>query len=356
VRVFVWEYLTSGACTGEPIADSLVREGAAMLTALLRDVQAIDGCTAVTVWDNRLGTLDLPGVEIAAPGDGDEREQYRRLARECDRTFLVAPEFAGILAQRRRWIDDAGGRCIGCTVPAIELCADKLRLAAHLTERGLRTPETVLLGGDPVSLGEIRGLTPPARLDRFPTVVKPRDGAGSQSTYLVENADELRRLDLSTRGWPAEFIAQPFIAGQAVSMAALVAEGGRQVSLLPMAAQRLSADGRFTYLGGEAPTLRDAARDTAPAVAVEQLVRRAIAVVPGLEGYVGFDLVLPTAAPLEPVLIEINPRLTTSYVGYRRLAEDNLAQQMLFPSRCTAAIRWRPGRVTFQPDGTTRYE
>src|SRR5205823_3360911 len=88
---------------------------------------------------------------------------------------------------------------------------------------------------------------------------------------------------------------------------------------LAPAAQHVSNDGRFRYLGGTIPL---------PAGLAERAIRVAqqtIDCVPGLRGYVGVDIVLGET----DWLIEINPRLTTSYVGLRALAEGNLAELMV---------------------------
>jgi predicted ATP-grasp superfamily ATP-dependent carboligase len=81
------------------------------------------------------------------------------------------------------------------------------------------------------------------------------------------------------------------------------------------------------------------------------VARRAVECVPGLAGYVGVDVVLGE----RDWVIEINPRLTTSYVGLRALAEDNLAAAMIrvATGEAAAPIRWRDGAVTFRPDGVT---
>ena len=54
--------------------------------------------------------------------------------------------------------------------------------------------------------------------------------------------------------------------------------------------------------------------------------------------------------------IEVNPRLTTSYVGLRALAEFNLADAMLkvAAGEDVEPFRWKPGRVRFAPDGAGR--
>ena len=48
-----------------------------------------------------------------------------------------------------------------------------------------------------------------------------------------------------------------------------------------------------------------------------------MSLIPGLTGYVGVDLVLTEDSAL---LIEINPRLTTSYIALRQVTPVNLAK------------------------------
>ena len=317
-----------------------------MLRALLLDVKRIPDGSAVTLWDARLDPPQLPGVEVVTVADRrSEEAQFRRLVRECDATLIIAPEFDGMLARRRRWVDELGGLAVGSTVEAINFCADKLSLSRVLTEQGILTPQTVVLDAE-------RRESPLA----FPLVVKPRDGAGSQHTFLVRDARELRDLPLSRDGWPREFVCQPFVAGRALSAAAIVERTSRLVRVFPVGLQRLSNEGRFQYLGGEIPADRKGAggEDRATAGlqnAAEQLVRKVAGSIRGLAGYVGFDFVLPEGR-MEPVLIEVNPRLTTAYVGYRQIADENLAERMIFPERRPGEIRWRNKQVVFKPDGS----
>jgi predicted ATP-grasp superfamily ATP-dependent carboligase len=155
-------------------------------------------------------------------------------------------------------------------------------------------------------------------------VFKPRHGAGSQATFLVRNELELSRCSAQARdeSFTGEAILQPFVPGQPASVAFLLG-AGRCIPLWP-AAQHLSDDGRFRYLGGAAP-LPESLRRRAGSIA-----ERAVACVPGLRGYVGVDLVLGDVADgSADMVIEINPRLTTSYIGLRQLTKANLAEWML---------------------------
>jgi predicted ATP-grasp superfamily ATP-dependent carboligase len=117
--------------------------------------------------------------------------------------------------------------------------------------------------------------------------------------------------------------------------------------MLPPCWQRLSDDGRFTYEGGamiEVPEL--ARRATA-------LAAGALDAMPAALGFVGVDLVLgndPDGG--EDVVIEINPRLTTSYVGLRRAVKQNLAQAIVDVAEGREVeLALRPNLVEFSADG-----
>jgi len=76
--------------------------------------------------------------------------------------------------------------------------------------------------------------------------------------------------------------------------------------------------------------------------------------VPGLRGYVGVDLVLgPNDDGNEDWVIEINPRLTTSYIGLRVVAKANLAEAMLrvVGGEIVPPLDWHPDVVHFHADG-----
>jgi predicted ATP-grasp superfamily ATP-dependent carboligase len=219
---------------------------------------------------------------------------------------------------------------------------DKLALSRHLRDRGVPSPESRLFHPDEEF--------PPAV---YPLVWKPRFGAGSQATFLVQHPQELRTcIDRArSEGWEGDALLQPLLSGMAASVAFLT--GPRScIPLLP-AAQRLSDDGRFHYQGGSIPLPGELA---ARAV---QIAARALQTICDLRGYVGVDVILGLAEDgSSDAVIEINPRLTTSYVGLRALAESNLAEALLHIAMGEDGPRlvWRPGVVEFDPDGTVRWQ
>jgi predicted ATP-grasp superfamily ATP-dependent carboligase len=138
-------------------------------------------------------------------------------------------------------------------------------------------------------------------------------------------------------------IAQQYVPGFAASVAFLI--GPSAVVPLVPCEQLLSTDGHWQYHGGRLPIASDLA---ARALRVAD---QAVRCVPGMLGYAGVDVVLGNDG--RDWAIEINPRLTTSYVGLRALARFNLAEAMLAVVRgeplpdLTMHDRW----IEFTPDG-----
>ncbi len=343
MKVFVSEFVCGGAWPHERIESTLAREGRAMLTALIEDIARLPSCQVVTTWDARLPAYTLQNCEVRVAGSAaDEWTLFRELVRDSDVVWVIAPETNGELLKRAlqfRLINESESprlpprRFVGASDQAIELTSDKLPLAAWFQERSIPTPETL-----PFNPADRQAVRWPE-----PTIIKRRDGAGSQDMFLVQDGFDLwnARHELGRLNEPETFIQQPFIAGQALSVALLIAADGTILEVLPVAEQHLSNDGHFKYLGGRIPA------DIPPESArvVQQLAERACRAISGLTGYIGCDIVLTEAAPQQPVLIEINPRLTTSYLGYRQLTDDNIPARLLKAN--SPPLRWKSEPITF---------
>jgi predicted ATP-grasp superfamily ATP-dependent carboligase len=338
MRVFVYEHLC-GSTLAAPASASLCAEGWAMLAAVVEDFTRCPEIEPITLLHPSLLPLAAAwpaGVRIEVAGE-DEEGRFRTLAASADGTLVIAPEFDDILATRCRWVEEAGGRLLGPSAAAVRRTADKLELSRWFLDAGIPTPPAL-------SLPCAAPLPWP-----LPWVCKPRDGAGSQATFLIERAEDLATCMDRARaeGWEGETIVQPYLPGQAASVACLVGPG--RVVALPAAQQRLSSDGRFHYEGGILPLPRPL-----PSGRAQQLAKRAVRVVPGLLGYVGVDLIVGDAADGSgDAVVEINPRLTTSYVGLRRLALFNVAEALLalVAGKPRPGFAWRRGIVQFFADG-----
>jgi hypothetical protein len=342
LQVFVSEYVCGGGWPEAEISGSLAVEGRAMLTAIVDDLSRIPSVEVVTTWDARLGAPPFRGARThRVKSPAEENALFERLAAESNATLVIAPETDGVLFARCQAVEAAGGRLLGPRSRAVALCADKLRLAEHLRTAGVNTIATEVWDFSNQTAGQ--GGAPPLP---FPIVVKPRDGAGSQLTRLIAGSAELEQFrgdhDAPTH---AKLIIQPYVPGKPCSVALLISPSGREIEVLPPAEQLLSADGRFTYRGGRVPSR------TSDWSALQTAAWGACQIVPGLRGYVGVDLIVPEQGPSNPIVVEINPRLTTSYLGYRAIASENIAEWLLLPTRFRRPIQWRQGSVEFDAAG-----
>jgi predicted ATP-grasp superfamily ATP-dependent carboligase len=183
----------------------------------------------------------------------------------------------------------AGCEVLASGSPALAVARSKRATAHWLEARGIAAVATRALEA------------PPAPATAW--VVKPDDGAGAVDTVLVNDPAALaqRRREAEGRG----FVVQPFLAGEPLSLSLLAQDG--EAWLLSCNRQDVTViDGRFCYRGGMVGGAE------ARRAALAPLAARIAAALPDLWGYVGVDVI---DGPEGPVVLEINPRLTTSYIG-----------------------------------------
>lgn len=331
MKVFVFESVTGGGHLGKaPPPGSLCREGAAMLAALAQDFARLDGCNVWAMRDARLPRLAAkewpcePQIEWYPVATAEAtRRTFDTLARQADWTVVIAPELEGELLAWCQRVEAVGGRLLGPSPGVVALASDKEATCQRLSAAGVPVPPGITL-------------QPGQRVPQgfgFPAVVKPCWGAGSQGVRMVQSPraaqQAVAKLGVTCR-------LERFYPGQAASVAVLC--GPASCRPLVPCTQRLSSDGRFRYRGGALPLPAPLARRAA------RLALRAVKSLPRPSGFLGVDLVLGSdRRGHEDVVIEINPRLTTSYVGLRQAAVCNLAGAML------AAVQGRPCRLCFRP-------
>jgi tyramine---L-glutamate ligase len=328
MKIFVYEYLSGGGTWNRPVGDndlSLLREGEAMVEAIAADFAAVDNTEVVVARDIRLPPLSLAAITMVHVASArDERHIFQHEAEKADWTLLISPETSNLLLERSRIVEAAGGRLLSPQPACIAITGDKNTTASLLASRGVPVPREI-----PTHGGKLHG---PIRSDRV-LVIKPVDGCGSQGVRLVTANDLLDRDWGDESAWRIE----EYVPGIPASVAVLC--GPNQCHALPACKQRLSADGRFTYQGGCVPLDADHNRRAA------RLALAAVKALPEPQGYLGVDLVLGEAVDGSgDRVIEINPRLTTSYIGLRAASRTYLAAAML------EVARGRPPDLCFADD------
>jgi len=281
-----------------------------MLEAVLADFRAWGTVRTVTTHDRRLTRRPRGADDVVDVAPGEHEAVLTDLLETCEAALVIAPEMDGVLARLSALVEATGAFLLGSRPMAVAVATDKWACYEHFRAAGLPTPETRL-----VRRADL--LVEAARFG-FPLVVKPVDGVGCEGVCRVGAPEELiaaqEILAQTTRC--EKILLQRLVPGDHASVSLLVTDDGR-VRPLSLNGQRVVVGCPFTYRGGVVPL-----RHPLAARAFE-VAEGAVRQVPGLRGYVGVDLVL---ADGEAWLMEINPRLTTSYIGLRRVVSCNLAQ------------------------------
>ncbi len=272
--------------------------------------------------------------------EGDRDPLFRQAVRCSEAALLIAPEQEGRLEWLCRIVEEENRLLLGPSSGAVRLMSDKLATARCLAAAGLPAPRSERL---PFAAAARR------LLHRAPPfVLKPRDGCGGEGVVVVRKAAETASALRAVRRVTArsDLLVQDYAPGQHASVAVLA--GTSRVLPLALSRQCLASRGELRYQGGETPWRHPLERRALRLAcdAVEAVAHRA----QGVRGYVGVDLVL---APGRAWVIEINPRLTTSYLGLRRVVGFNLPRAILesvrggeVPERVVTR-----GRCRFQEDG-----
>ncbi|MEM9186627.1 MAG: ATP-grasp domain-containing protein [Planctomycetota bacterium] len=336
MHVFLYEWVTGGGMLGHQgaLPESLLVEGLAMAQAVAEDARRVPGWRATLLRDLRVPQLNAFGGELlTVDSRAAHDDAFARLCREADAVLLIAPEIDGDLLRTVGAAEAYGAKLASPNADFVELASNKHRTAAHLARAGVPVVDGILMPSD----------EPLPAHRSYPAVIKPNDGAGSGDIYVVAGPHDTPPASVGDRR------VEPLIPGTAASVAALSGPDGSTV--LPPCRQRLSIDGRLRYLGGATPL------PAGQAARAADLARRVVQAMPPTQGYFGIDLVLdPSPDGAGDRVIEVNPRLTTSYTGLRFAVCENLAERMVNTALGT------PGPVTVQPraiefgvDGTVSY-
>lgn len=312
MKLFVYEHITSGALAGQELPHSLADEGDLMLTAILQDLASHPQLELIILRDSRLTKINLPSGSplckvLWVDNNKHFTPQWEKALAYADTSFVIAPETNGQLEKTQQDILNSGSSYLGSSQSVSQLCTNKLKCYARLTSSNISTAPT-----------EVASQWEPSKLEcTGAVVIKPIDGAGCLNTLFFEHQSQAQNylqngssLDLST------LIVQPYIEGVAASLSLFISD--KTVTVLNINRQLISQQqSELIFRGTEANTIQ---ADEFPKNHAQEFAEEIYKTFPGLWGFVGVDFVL---SPSGPVLIEINPRLTTSYISLKSVLNFN---------------------------------
>lgn len=316
-RIAVYEWCCSGGAARGPagaasLPASFLREGRAMFLAVLRDA-ATDPGFVITAILGRGGPVtpdELPaGVGVRWADARHPDDVLVDVAAGDGSILLIAPESDGELARLAGLVRTAGGRALLPGDGFIELASDKHDSLLALAAAGLPVPAgRLLLPGES-----------PAPGFRLPAARKANGGAGCEG---LQRVDAVAGLAPAATGRERVEFWEP---GTPVGVSLLCGPSG----VFPLAAcvQSFEGSDRPTYVGGRLLADGDGG-DRALALGCRS-VRALIDRAGPAAGWVGVDMILGSRADgRDDRVLEINPRLTTSFVGLSVAAGGGLVRMI----------------------------
>lgn len=314
MKLFIYEHITSGALIDEPLPASLAREGNDMLIAIVQDLIELSTFELILLRDARLEPLtaiiDHSELKISTVNDqASFQNAYHAAMKGADAILPIAPETDGILNNIQHDILNSNKQLLASQTEAMHVCSDKYQCHQRLLANGLSSPTTVkasewLINKFSSSSGFI---------------TKPRDGAGCMDTLFMADSTLLEAWLMSSSHDLENTIIQPYVDGIAISLNVLSDKDGIQV--LAINKQHIQRhDKNLSFIGSTVNGVDPSIFSLSHASSLASKIHQAIS---GLWGFIGIDLIIHDS---DASIIDINPRLTTSYIGLKASLGINPAQ------------------------------
>ncbi len=301
------EFITGGGLCGEPLPDSLAKEGALMRDALLTDLSELP-YEIVTTTDYRVLARSAKPIlcsECITINKNDNVWQiWQTQMQAADAVWIIAPETGGILKKLTQMAGLKAALALGCGLASIEITSKKMATYLALDADGIASIPTYTFENWIKS--------------HWIWLAKPNDGAGCSDTACFNNPDDLENW-IEDNHKQMTHVIQAFQPGDAASISCVMQHG--KAHLLSCNTQYININNQMLrYSGGVINGMRDYWPQ------FEFIANRIAQALPDLAGYVGIDVIVDDD---EIIVVEINPRLTTSYIGLRESIGANPAELII---------------------------
>ncbi len=297
----MFEYITGGGLNKQALPDSLAAEGHLMLNALLENLISLNNLQITVMLDARCcDSISKHAINsVIIRPEHDVNDEFSKLVEQADLVWPIAPEFNGILQSLCQRVASLGKLLLTSPATAVAIAGNKFKTYELLDEHHIAVVPTRMLVGE---------YTP------GDWMIKPVDGVGCEDSYVVANSQDFEQI-VAAKG---SYIIQPHLQGEKTSLSCLFKQGRGWLVCVNLQHFKLS---------NRQYQLTDIAVNHHPDTCVYQLLIDKIAsAMPELWGYVGIDLI---ESAEQTWVLEINPRLTTSFVGIYDALGINIAEAVL---------------------------
>lgn len=306
MKILVFEYITGGGFNKQALPDSLADEGRSMLLALLDNLAQLPDLDVTVMTDRRLEhSLNTASHAVVIGPEHDVCEEFARLAGLSDSVWPIAPEFDGILQSLCQIVESLGKILLTSSAEAVAITGNKFKTYEWLNRHRIATVPTRMFDAD-------------CSFDKLKTggewIVKPVDGVACLDSYVLATRQDFELMAAR----PGSYIIQPHLQGEKTSLSCLFKQG--RGWLLAVNLQR------FEFIDQQYHLAEILVNYYSEQDKYQQLIADIAQALPELWGYVGIDLI---ETEQQTWVLEINPRLTSSFIGLQDALGVNVAATVL---------------------------
>lgn len=290
MKILITEFITGGGLIAESLPASLMKEGEMMLAAIVRDFSDLPEVQLTVTRDPRCSFENFPGQVHYHEIKSNYLHELAKLCHSVDAVLPIAPESDQILERVTRTILDEDKTLLASHPDEIHTTTSKLATSQLLQRNAIPVITTYTSGSDlPRSDGG--------------WIVKPDKGVGCDQVVYCETRTRLEQVITEI----PDGVIQPYVKGMPASLSLLCRQG--KTIVLGYNEQLISQRQNLLHYSGSRVNALVEYKTV-----LEQLAIAVVAALPGLWGFNGVDIILTEQGP---IVVEVNPRLTTSYVGLR---------------------------------------
>ena len=326
-KIFIFEFVSGGGYNQVDFPLSLFCEGYAMLRTTIEDFKKL-GFQIITLLDKRISHLarylKTNMVKLVKPED-EFLKIYTNYVKKSTFCFIIAPEFSKHLYNLTQIAKDLNKKILSINLNGVWLGTSKLETYKYFIANKVNTPKSYKI---PLKGGEMDVDFILQKFDQLGSsiIMKPEDGAGSELIYHFTTKDQILLLFERAKAnfdIARSYIVQEFIDGDDLSISIINRTNSEKIndrdqiilSINAQNVQNIDSNKDSYYLGGFTPVenykvLRNK---------FEKILKSMD--LTSFQGYFGIDFI--KKADNSIYFIEINPRLTTSYIGIRNILDFN---------------------------------
>jgi len=326
-KIFIFEFVSGGGYNQVDIPLSLFCEGYAMLRTTIEDFKKL-GFQIITLLDKRISHLarylKTDMVKFVKPED-DYLKIYTKCVKKSPFCFIIAPEFSKHLYNLTKIAKNLNKKILSIDLSGVWLGTSKLETYKYFIANKVNTPKSYKI---PLKGGKMDVDFILQKFEQFDCslIMKPEDGAGSELIYHFTTKDQILQLFERAKtnlDIARSYIVQEFIDGDDLSISIINRTTSEKINTMDQIilsinaqnVQNIDSNKDSLYLGGFTPVENYKVLKKK----FEKILKSMD--LTSFQGYFGIDFIKKADNSIH--FIEINPRLTTSYIGIRNILDFN---------------------------------